>query len=43
MMELIDKKRSLWGMQEVRKKDGRDLFSRWLFLGLGGIFSRIPV
>ena len=36
------KKRSLWGMQEARKKDGRDLFSRWLFLGLRGIFFTYP-
>ena len=28
----------LWGMQEARKKDGRDLFSRWLFLGLEEYF-----
>ena len=42
MMELIDVKRSLWGMQEARKKDGRDLSSRWLFLGLRGIFFTDP-
>ena len=42
MMELIDEKRSLWGMQEARKKDGRDLSSRWLFFGLRGIFFTDP-
>ena len=30
------------GMQEARKKDGRDLSSRWLFLGLRGIFFTDP-
>ena len=29
-------------MQEARKKDGRDLSSRWLFWGLEEYFSRIP-
>ena len=44
MMELIDVKRSCGGMQEARKKDGRDLFEQVaVFWGLGGVFSRIPV
>ena len=42
MMELIDKKRSLWGMQEARKKMAEIYLAGGCFWGLEEYFSRIP-
>ena len=41
MMELIDKKRSLWGMQEARKKMAEIYLAGGCFWGLEEYFSRI--
>ena len=42
MMELIDKKRSLWGMQEARKKMAEIYLAGGCFWGLEEYFSRTP-